>query len=218
MLSIATDMAVPNDIDHIIWSITLDGETTPYATDTVELARGTDLPLTLGIEAGPKTAAPITVRVEGRKGVAPSLLRVSREARVVVPKDRVLKLELPLSWLCSAANVSEPCAAGTTCQAGHCVDKNVATASLPDFEPSPARDCYQVTDCLTSASSEPVGPFKLKSGREVPCGVSGIGPLGPDADVNVVLRVRNERVGNYGFCGPFGECFIPLRRSDTAEG
>jgi hypothetical protein len=218
MLSIATDMAVPNDIDRVVWSITLDGETEPFKSRTVELAKGTDLPLTLAIQAGPKTTAPITVRVEGRKGDPPSLLRVSREAKVLVPRDRVAQLELPLSWLCSGANLSAPCEDGTTCQAGHCVDIAVATASLPDFEPSPARDCYDVTACLPSATLIPSGPITLKSGRQVACGVLGTKLLGLDADVNVALEVNNEQVGNYGFCGPFGECFIPLHRDATPAG
>jgi hypothetical protein len=218
MLSIATDMAVPNDIDRVFWSITLEGEMTPFASGTVELTSAGDLPLTLAIEAGPKTKAPVTVRVEGRKGLAPSLLRVSRQAEVVVPKDRVAKLELPLSWLCSGANLSEPCAAGATCQAGHCVAAAVETASLPDFEPSPARDCYDVTKCLKSATLEPVGRIKLKSGREVPCGIMGTSLLGAHADVNLALEVRNENVGSYGFCGPFNECFVPLSRTATADG
>jgi hypothetical protein len=218
MLSIATDMAVPNDIDRVVWSITLDGEEAPFATETVELASGTDLPVTLAIQAGPKTTAPITVRVEGRKGGDPSLLRVAREAKVVVPQDRVAQLDLPLSWLCSGANLSEPCAAGTTCQAGHCVDSAVATASLPDFRPSAVSDCYDVTACLPSGEPSPVGPITLKSGREVACGLLGASLLGPDANVNVALQVRNEQVGNYGFCGPFGECFIPLHRAATPEG
>jgi hypothetical protein len=218
MLSIATDMAVPNDIDRVFWSITLDGEATPYASGIVKLASGRDLPVTLAVEAGPKTTTPITLRVEGRKGAAPSLVRVVREATVVVPKDRVAKLELPLSWLCSDANLSEPCAAGATCQAGRCVDAAVTTASLPDFQPSPARDCYDVTKCLPSATRKQAGPITLKSGREVPCGLSGMQPLGSEADVNVALEVSNEQVGNYGFCGPFNECFIPLQRNGTAEG
>jgi hypothetical protein len=219
MLSIATDMAVPNDIDRVVWSVTLDGETEPFRTETVELATGTDLPLTLAIQAGPKTTAPITIRVEGRKGELPSsLLRISREAKVVVPKDRVAKLELPLSWLCGGANLSAPCKDGTTCQAGHCVDSVVAPASLPDFQPSEEHDCYDVTACLTSATLTSVGPITLKAGREVPCGILGTKLLGPDADVNVALEVSNEQVGNYGFCGPFSECFVPLHRADTPEG
>jgi hypothetical protein len=218
MLSVTTDMAVPNDIDRVVLSVTLDGETTPYKTQTVELAHGEDLPITLAIQAGKRTTAPITVRVEGRKGDAPSLLRVSREARVMVPKHRVAELKLPLSWLCTGANLSEVCEEGSTCQAGHCVAAAVATASLPDFEPSRARDCYDVTACVPGGTLVQVGPITLRSGREVPCGILGTKLLGSDANVNVVLEVTNERVGNYGFCGPYGECYVPLHRAATAEG
>jgi hypothetical protein len=218
MLSVLTDMAVPNDIDRVFWSITLDGAEASYRSGVVSLDSGSDLPLTLAIEAGPETTAPITVRVEGRKGDSPWLLRVAREAKLAVPQDRVAKLELPLSWLCSGANLSEPCGAGFTCQAGHCVDATVATAALPDFEPSPPRDCFDVTACIESATFKSPAPLTLESGRKVPCAVIGMQPLGPLADVKVALQVRNEEVGNYGFCGPFAECFIPLRREETAEG
>jgi hypothetical protein len=216
MLSITTDMSVPNDIDHVFWSVTLEGETIPFQSKVETLASGTDLPLTLAIEAGPKTTGPITVRVEGRRGAATWLVRAAREATVVVPTERVAKLELPLSWLCSGANLPEPCAAGTTCQAGYCVDAAVATESLPDFEPSPARDCYDVTKCLAREAPVPAGPIMLKSGRNVLCGLSGV-QLGPEADVNLALQVKNERVGNYGFCGPLDDCLIPLQRGEAAE-
>jgi hypothetical protein len=52
----------------------------------------------------------------------------------------------------------------------------------------------------------------------VACGVLGTKLLGLDADVNVALEVNNEQVGNYGFCGAFGECFIPLHRNATPAG
>jgi hypothetical protein len=220
MLSITTDMAVPNDIDRLEWSIRLDGETTPYAARAVTLAEGTDLPVTLAIEAGSKTRLPITVRVEGRKGdERSSLLKVSREVKLSVPHDRVAKLDLPLSWLCSVANLTEPCEAGTTCQAGHCVDATVATAGLPEFQATAARTCYDVAACLPRdrTTLTPVGPIKLKSGKQVACGIAGATLLGADANVNVAFEVSNERVGNYGFCGPFGECFIPLHRGEAPE-
>lgn len=218
MLSITTDMAVPNDIDRIDLSVTLAGETVPFAQKTIVLEQGTDLPVTLAIEDGPATSAAIAIRVEGRKGADTSILRVAREARVVVPKSRVARLDLPLSFLCSDAALREPCESGKTCEAGHCVSPSIATASLPDFQPRAAARCYDVTACLPNATLIPVGPITLKSGQEVPCGLVGTTLLGPDANVNLALQVSNERVGNYGFCGPFGECFIPLHRNATSEG
>lgn len=218
MLVVTSDLAVPNDIDRLVWLVTLQGEETPFAKETVVLESGSDLPVTLAIQAGPRTRAPVTVRVEGRKGVSPSLLRVAREARVVVPTSRVAELKLPLSWLCSDANLSAACEPGSTCQAGHCVDAGVSAASLPDFQPPPALACNDVMACLPSATLAPVGPITLESGAEVACGLTGTKLLGSDADVNLALVVANERVGNYGFCGPFEQCFIPLQRDDTPEG
>jgi len=218
MLSVTTDMAVPIDMDRVVWSVTLNGESAPYATRTVEVASGTDFPLTLAVEAGPHTRAPVTIRVEGRKGSEPSLLRASREATLTVPNDRVAELELPLSWLCSEPNLPEGCSEGTTCQAGHCVNAAVSTASLPEFQPVAARDCYDVSACLSSARLGPAGPVTLASGRQVACGISGTTWLGTDANVNVAVEVKNDAIGNYGFCGPFGRCFIPLHRDSEPEG
>jgi hypothetical protein len=225
MLSITTDMAVPNDIDRLKWSITLDGETTPFATEMVELASGTDLPVTLAIKAGRNTQLPITVRVEGHKGgdssspptiTAPP--KVAREARLRMPQDRVATLDLHLSWLCSPANLAEACEASTTCQAGHCVDAAVQTASLPEFQARPALECQDVTACLHDrVTFTAVGSHQLKSGKKVACGIVGATSLGPDADVTVLLVVNNDRAGNYGFCGLNNDCYIPLRRGETPE-
>src|SRR6478735_112877 len=96
MVSVTSDLAVPDDIDHLTWSITLEGEPKPFWVKTMDLRRGIDLPATLAIESGAGTASPITIRVEGRKGETTPLVRVAREARVVVPSDRVAKLDLPL--------------------------------------------------------------------------------------------------------------------------
>jgi hypothetical protein len=198
----------------LVWSVTLDGAADPYTTGRFPLSNARDLPATLAISAGPTTTAPVTVRIEGYKdngdGNAP---RVTREARVVVPADRIARLDMPLSWLCTTANLESSCPERQTCVAGKCVASNREASSLPDYAPSTPAQCRPMSSCF-----ENIVPVALSSDRSMGCTITGSSPLGSDGDVSIVLEVDNEKVGNYGYCGAFGKCFVPLHRNDSPEG
>jgi hypothetical protein len=54
MLVVTTDLVVPTDLDWLDWSVTIDGDETPYQNGTTNL-RESGLPATLGIVSGPDT-------------------------------------------------------------------------------------------------------------------------------------------------------------------
>jgi len=208
MVVVTTDMAVPTDIDSLRWSVTLPGAATPHASGTFGLESAHELPATLSIVDGPVTNDAVTVRIEGYKG---ETLRVAHEARVQIPVDRVARLDMPLSWLCSEAVLGEPCAKGLTCAAGECVDARRAEASLPDYLAAEPVACREMSACFFN--KVPIHPDSSNGA----CTYLGT-DLGDDADVNLAITVNTAEVGAYGFCDPrIKDCFIPLRRG-TPEG
>ena len=213
MIVVTTDMAVPTDLDELHWSVAPSGATEPFRQGVFELGTNEDLPATLLVTAGPKTTGPLTVRIEGRKPGADPTLRVVQEATFRVPRGRTAALDMPLSYLCSAANLSEACPADETCRGGRCVPSTVDAATLPDYvEPAP-KACLDVLSCFDGAMYQLL-PERSETGE---CTISGMTPLGLDADVNAALVVDRDAVGNYGFCNR-DYCYVLLPRNDSPEG
>jgi hypothetical protein len=214
MLVISTDMAVPSDLDAIDWSVTLEGGSKPFQSGTLALTSNLDLPATLSIAAGSHTTAPVTVHVAGRKGEGSSAeVRVTRDERIIVRNDGVSRLDVPLQWLCSDANLATACPQGWTCEAGQCVAVPLSDAAeLPAYSAANTPDCFDVTSCFAG--------FRVKPPQRDPttgtCTVTGTSTLGASADVNLALAVDTTGVGAYGFCGIEGECLIPLHRGTGA--
>jgi hypothetical protein len=210
MVVISTDLAVPSDLDAIDWSVTLAGASTPFQSGTLELTSNLDLPETLSIAAGSHTTEPVTVQLIGRKGEGASAQeRVSRSARVMAREGVVSRLDMPLEWLCSDANLGSPCPEGQTCAAGRCVDTPVSDgAELPAYATAPTPSCLDVPACFGAFRPKPPGRDPTTGA----CTVTGTSTLGADAKVNVALAVDTKSVGAYGFCGVEGECLIPLHR------
>lgn len=211
MVVVTSDMAVPTDFDTITWSVTLSGDSRPFATSSLSLERGEDLPATLSVRSGPKTTKPVTIRVEGRQNGTNDVLRVAREATLVVPTDRTAELALPLNWLCSDANLPEGCPEGQTCQAGECEDALIDSSRLPDYLERSVEPCLNVSACIREVRMQPLPKPDPETGE---CVISGATALGDPGDVNVALVVDNENVGNYGFCGQLNECYVMLSRDD----
>jgi hypothetical protein len=210
MVVVTSDMAVPTDFDTITWSVTLPGDSLPFATSSFGLERGEDLPATLSVQSGPKTTKPVTIRIEGRKSGANDILRVAREARLVVPTDRTAELSMPLNWLCSDANSLGGCSEGETCQAGTCVDARIDSTKLPDYRTGSAEVCLDVATCVRERG-ERVPPYRDETGE---CVITGT-RLGESADVTIALVVDKDSVGSYGFCEELAnECYVMLSRDD----
>jgi hypothetical protein len=201
---ITSDMAVPQDIDTLAWSVTVAGDEGPFKAGSVDL-KANPLPQTLAIVSD--HAATGTVRLDldaSRAGTR----RVHREALVPLPADsEVKRLAMPLDWLCTIdANPSLSCGAGETCVAGACVSS--AAEPVP-YTPPDAGACFDVGACFL----QPVGGLLAvapdpKTGVCVPQNI----PIGGNDDVNVALAVNTSQIGNYGACGVNGVCLIPLAR------
>jgi hypothetical protein len=214
VISIATDMALPQQVDTINVQVQVHGQTlldVPYAVGD----RNVDaVPATLTLLAGKNASESVTVRVAGRKGDS---WRTFREITTTIPEDRIAELRMPVQWLCdgTAQTVSTPdgqggtnvrvlstCDDGNTCIAGRCVPSTVDNATLPDYAPDavfggsddPAKgSCFDTLACMIKGS--PVAP-------DDHCTIAK-----PDgAALNVGLRVADD-----GICDSTNTiCFVPL--------
>ena len=141
---------------------------------------------------------------------------MQRSAEVHVPSDGAKELFMPLSWLCSEANLEAPCPEGETCRAGRCADRRVGDPStLPDYTDRESTSCFDTARCLRHSVRET--PQILSAGiARGRCALRD-NAVSLTSGANVALIVDNAGVGNYGFCGPAGSCFTPLAR-DTDGG
>ena len=206
MLRVTTDMSIRNDLDTFVWSVTLNGTTESFASGGVPLTSDGDLPVTLAIAAGTNTTEPVTIRVDGRSGGAPTSPRVTREAKLTVPREGVKELRLPLEFLCTEASRREDCPEGSTCSAGECVPSAIEAANLPDYEPIPAPSCFDTAACFEQVVAEPRPEVDADG-----CVIKGTNAwLAPDA--NLAMVVKTSEVGAYGACniGTHGDCLVPL--------
>ncbi len=190
---VTTDLSVPKDIDALHANVSLASGQTLLNQDSPLGPAGLRLPATLGVVAGPDTKAPVTIQVSGVRNGA---TRLTRQAVVTVPTDRVATLSMPLDWLC----IGVSCRAGETCQAGACASATAVPDDLPvsgtEGGTADAGDaCFDTTACFESAVLWPM-------------------PLGPDCAVpwsrwGARLNVALVIAGGDGICGA-GSCLVPL--------
>lgn len=209
ILSIDTDMALPQRIDRIHIQVLVRGRTEHDQAYVVgDSARDAPVPATLTLLAGSDPTLPVTVRVAGRKE---SKWRTFREAITTVPAGRIASLRMPLQWLCDGMAQSDgddaqfpksTCSDGSACRAGSCVPSEISSDTLDDYraedifggaaEPEQGQ-CFDTLPCM--ANGELVEP-------DSDCTIER-----PDSErINVALRVAED-----GICDDFNStCFVPL--------
>ena len=201
---ITSDMAVPQDIDTLAWSVTAAGDEGPFKVGSVDL-KANPLPQTLAIVSDHAATGTVRVDLDASRAGIP---RVHRDALVHLPADsEVKRLTMPLNFLCTHdANPSLSCASGETCVAGACVS---AAAEAVPYSPPDAGPCFDVGACFKDLAGgvTHVAPDP-RTGRCVPQDT----PAGAIEDINVALAVDTSHIGNYGACGVIGVCLVPLAR------
>lgn len=208
VLAVQTDMSLPEDVDKVRIEILSFGNV-QFANDYDVGPDGLHIPATLGILAGKDPSSPVTIRVLSRRQ---GELRTLREVVTTVPGDRTATLRVPIQWLCddlaeeTGGGVKSKCPAKQTCVAGRCVDKNLDSASLPDYR---AEDVFGGAD----------GPGK--SGQcfdTVPCFAEGFAAQVDESDCTIALPGSNAdstnvaivtAKGGGGICGS-QSCLVPL--------
>jgi hypothetical protein len=221
VVSLATDMALPQQIDEITLEVQVHGQLLIHEPYTVG-ASDIHIPGTLTLLAGENAAQPVTLRAYASKS---NELRTFREVITTVPADRIALLRMPVQWLCGGSVMMQApipdgmggvnvrpistCSDGNTCMAGSCLPNTIDSTMLPDYAPEAvfggASDpklgrCFDSVACMVKGN--PVEP-------DAHCTIAK-----PDADtLNVALRVPGG-----GICDSTGtECFVPLDGS-SAEG
>ena len=219
MLLVSTNLSVSNgDVDTLQITVIRDGSSdapTKRCYWLRELPRGTtpvcptaSLPGTIALVSKDATSGQTHVHLELLQGGAKGAVRVQRDAELQIPSEGVKQLPMSLDFLCLDASLPDACPAGTTCQAGSCVDDKIG--QLADYVATPAASaCFDVETCFGgfkgSNSTVPRSDTELNR-----CTINGNQALGA-VNVNVALIVNRTMVGNYGVCDDStARCLIPL--------
>lgn len=227
MVTIDTDMALPDEIDEIYVRVEAAGKlihAQPYRVGRLAEAL---MPATLDIASESGSRGPVTVQVAGRRTTDDGLeWRTYRELTTTVAPGRIARLHMPLQWLCKgqAKSANErgsenvqmqrpksTCDSGFACRAGECEKVDIKQSTLPDFAPedvfgggdtAESGSCFDTVACMARGiTTEPDSDCRI--------------PM-PDIArdrINVALRVSNE-----GICDADKlNCFVPLDQ-DAHEG
>ena len=205
VVSIETDVALPDQVDSIRLEVLHRGNL--HFGNTYEVGKSAHLiPATLTLLAGSDKAAPVTIRMIGKKGARS---RTLRETITTIPQNRAASLRMPIQWLCddrvedTKDGVVSTCDEGFTCSGGRCIEQEVPEPTLPEYTPEdvfgggtvPSEgSCFDTVGCMQVGSI---------AAPDEECTIQA--PTGQD-DVNVALRVIDD-----GICDAGNKsCFVPL--------
>lgn len=201
VIAVQTDVHLPKDIDTIRIEVRNEG-VPKFLNDYERLGTPEGailLPGTLTLIASDDPADAIQILVSAFTGGREGNPRIVREAVTTIPPERTVTLQLPLQFLCDGSgkiedgNAASDCPEGQTCIAGHCEDKAVDSATLPDFDQD---DIFVPGVCLDVAVC-----FNLGDRADIDmddCTIDGV------VDQNVALQTEGD-----GICGAIG-CFVAL--------
>jgi hypothetical protein len=224
VVSLQTDLAIPDQIDVIRLQVLINGMREHDEDYLVGHSDQEDrIPATLTLLAGKDPSDPVTIRVAGGKRTG--VWRTFREVITTVPADRTALLRMPIQWLCDGTAqvapdpdplgnrlvVSSTCGDGNSCVAGECVPSLMSQTNLPNYKPEqvfggasqPANGtCFDTVACMIVGTTVEPAPADCT----IPIPPKGVG-------LNVALRVSDD-----GICDSTGTiCFVPLD-GNTPEG
>jgi hypothetical protein len=208
IVSIQTDVALPDSIDRLHLEVKNQAAGEMLHSRDIEVGAGKQLiPATLGFLPSIKDpTGKILIRLHAQKG---SVVKMLREVVTTIPRQRIVRLSMPIRWLCddsaravaSAPNVTienATCPAGQTCIAGDCRDNAIDSASLPDYVEADVFGggrCFDVSSCMIGATRPAIDTARCAFPR--PTDLSKL---------NVALRVKNDGICDGG--GP--DCHVIL--------
>lgn len=220
MIAVSSDMRPGRDFDDvrvIVADPRVSGEVVRgWRWD--EAGAGPKLPGTVAVVGIPDgSGTPTTVRIEGwQRGV----LRVVREARLVLPASGNFLLRTPVEWACldvlprrlAASDAVLTCEDGQTCIGGKCVAIDQQEA-LPTYSAALVFGGGEANgaggQCFDVLATFRDGRIYTPENFSGPCGIT----FGGDpATTNVAVALG---AGGAGFCAQ-DVCLVPLDRDDAS--
>ncbi len=202
----STDMSVPADFNWVGFTVKgRDGNT--IQSGAVTVSDWKQLPARLIELATSAVQGTVRIDVEARRGGENGKLVVEREVQFEMPDAGEKILSIPLDLLC-AEDMSPPhCKAGKQCAAGECIDIAPTDAEPVSPKPTDEADCFHAAQCFTSALQITIPENEPSIG---PCVIKKSPVFSYREQANLGLVVNTSAVGNYGVCGPTGQCIVPL--------
>ena len=169
-----SNLRPPRDFDAIHVEIRHGGPEPIYDNDSPVKS----LPQTFGVFAGGDLTVPVVIHTVALLRGQP---RVTRDARTLVPRDRVVSLPMYFDAVC----IGIVCLDDLTCNAGVCNDDDVDSDELPDYTPAPASDAGCAASCGADAGTS-------RGGIDVAAGPIVV-QQGHAASVDVAIARKDER-------------------------
>ncbi len=203
-----TDMLVPTDLDWLLWIVTTDNGKKTLREGTIALSDWKQIPVELTVITADQAAGPVTVQVVARRGGENGEVVLTHNARIQVPAEGTKTAMLRLDWLCSSGAHTLPCGLNETCRAGTCVDNELELVSAGPVSLAPEAKCFDMERCFASGMlvTVPVNDPAIGS-----CVLNQSHALMKGEKQNIALVVNTSASGNYGMCGPSGQCLVPLQ-------
>ncbi len=202
---ISTDMVVPDDFNWIGWHVKR-GDGKVIQSGTTSLSDWKPSPVRLAALSATDVSGLARIDLEARRGGEKGKLILERELQFTMPNQGEKTLTIPLDMLCTEDATPSHCRAGQQCVAGECVDIELSAAA-PDTGNTSAGECFDAAQCFASGLQ-----------ITVPINDPGVGScvfkmssvLFDVKQHNIGLVVNTAEIGNYGACGPSGQCIVPL--------
>lgn len=202
-----TDMLVPTDVDWLLWIVSADNGKSTLQEGIVTLSDWKQLPVELTVVGADQAAGLVTVQVVARRGGENGDVILTHNTRIEVPEEGAKTAMLHLDWLCSSGAHTLPCDLGETCRAGACVDNRLDLLSGAPASAAAEAKCFDVERCFASGMLVTVPVNDPAIG---PCVLNQSHTLMKGEKQNIALVVNTSAAGNYGVCGPSGQCLVPL--------
>lgn len=243
MIAVTSDLSVPANMDEVVVEVLdEDGFKQSVYYPINPNPGGKPLPGTVAVVPPNSGGQRLRVRVIGQLNKGKAEARVLREALVMVPRDRVGMLHMPIRWLCDGELDQDPetgavtsrCESDTlTCKAGGCENADLTAVELPEYEPAAVYGggnedgkggtCFDATACFDKGVAVPLDmtscTVPLPTGGE---GVSvAVVPTDPRKGICPPRGVAdgttggNEPPAEQASGGTAsGDCYIPIDRDD----
>jgi hypothetical protein len=222
MIAIASDMAIPKDLDQVVVEVLDDSGNLQRLTYPIKPAElGKPMPGTLAVLPTNAGGQHVRVRLIAELDTEPPTARVVREAEVTIPTDRIAVLPMPLHWLCDGktkatddGSFQSDCPDKQTCVAGDCKPDVFDVRTLADFDETKVfgggdadgkgGHCIDVPACFASAAV--LTP-------DASCSV----PTPPGVSTNAINVALVTASGDGECSADDSRCFVPLDH-DPVEG
>jgi serine/threonine protein kinase len=202
----STDMSIPADFNWIGWTVKSD-DGKIIENGAMSLSGWKQFPLRLVDIVSSDVPGLVRLDIEARRDGERGRIVLEQELQFQMLKEGEKTLVVPLDLLCSEDASPTHCKTGRQCRAGECVDIALTESPLVFHGTTGDTGCFNAAQCFASGMQITIPVDDPTMGR---CVIKNSRVIFNGENQNVGLVVNTKVVGNFGVCGPSGQCIVPL--------